>query len=311
MLPFVILILGFLLLVWGADQFVQGAAAFARRLGVSPLLIGLTVVAFGTSAPELAVSLTAALRGANEIAVGNVLGSNIFNLLVVAGLSAVLCPIVLDRTLLRRDWPLSVFAALLLLVMMAFGSGISRLDGLVLLGVFVLVMFVQIRAVLHSRTREEEDRDGEAPACSPLRIGAHSIGGLICIVLGGQLAVSGATGIARMFGLSETLIGLTIVAIGTSLPELFTSLVAARRGQNDIAMGNVIGSNLFNILFILGASAAISPITIQNTALMDCLILIAVSVLFYLPARRERLGRLPGGVMVLSYVAYTLYLILR
>ena len=311
MLSFVILILGFLLLVFGADQFVQGAAAFARRLGVSPLLIGLTVVAFGTSAPEMAVSLTAALRGANEIAVGNVLGSNIFNLLVVAGLSAVLCPLVLDRTLLRRDWPLSVFAALLLLGMMAFGGGISRLDGLVLLGVFALVMFVQIRTVLHSRTRQEGDEDGEALAYSPLRIGARSVGGLICIVFGGQLAVSGATGIARMFGLSETLIGLTIVAIGTSLPELFTSIVAARRGQNDIAMGNVIGSNLFNILFILGASAAISPITIQRTSLMDCLILIAVSVLFYLPARREKLGRLPGGVMVLSYVAYTFYLILR
>lgn len=311
MLSFVILILGFVLLVLGADQFVQGAAAFARRLGISPLLIGLTVVAFGTSAPELAVSLTAALQGANEIAVGNILGSNIFNLLVVAGLSAVLCPLVLDRTLLRRDWPLSVFAALLLLVMMTFGGGISRLDGLILVGVFALVMFVQIRAVRRTRIREEADQDGAALAYSPLRIGVRIVGGLICVVLGGQLAVSGATGIARMFGLSETLIGLTIVAIGTSLPELVTSIMAARRGQNDIAMGNVIGSNIFNILFILGASAAISPITIQSTALVDCLILIAVSVLFYLPALRERLGRLPGGVMVLSYVAYTFYLILR
>lgn len=309
MLSFIILVLGFALLVWGADKFVAGAAATARRMGVSPLLVGLTVVAFGTSAPELAVSVTAALKDANEIAVGNVIGSNLFNLLVVAGLSAVLCPLVLDHDLLHRDWPLSIGAAALLGVMLLGGGGLSRTEGVILLVCFAAVMAAQIRPALKDRAARTADDDEFD--MRPLLIVVNILLGLACIVLGGQLSVDGATGIARMFGLSETLIGLTIVAFGTSLPELVTSLVAARKGQNDIAMGNVIGSNLFNILLILGVSAAITPITVQPTAPVDCLILVAVSVLFYLPARRGTLGRAPGALMALSYAAYTAYLILR
>nr|WP_297180666.1 calcium/sodium antiporter [uncultured Agathobaculum sp.] len=309
MLSFVMLVVGFALLVWGADKFVAGASAFARRLGVSPLLVGLTIVAFGTSAPELAVSLTAALQGANEIAVGNVLGSNVFNLLVVAGLSAVLCPLIMDRTLLRRDWPLSVAAAVLLLLFLAPDLTISRIEGLILLAVFIVVLVVQIRAAMQGRGAADSEEE-EIPM-SPLLIGVNIVLGLACIIIGGQLAVNGATGIARMFGLSETLIGLTIVAIGTSLPELVTSLVAAHKGQNEIAMGNVIGSNLFNILLILGVSAAITPIPVQAVSVIDCLVLIGVSVVFYLPAMRGKLGRAPGAVMALCYVAYTAYLIMR
>lgn len=309
MLSFVLLVVGFVLLVWGADKFVAGASAFAARLGVSPLLIGLTIVAFGTSAPELAVSVTAALKGANEIAVGNIVGSNLFNLLVVAGLSAVLCPLVMDRTLLRRDWPMSTGAAVLLCVMLATGSMISRLEGLLLLALFAVVLAMQIRAAMQGRAPAVEEDD--AVQMPPLMIAASIVMGLVCIVVGGQLAVNGATGIARMFGLSETLIGLTIVAFGTSLPELVTSLVAARKGQNEIAMGNVIGSNLFNILLILGVSAAITPIHVQPTAVIDTLVLIAASVLFFLPARKGRLGRAPGAVMALCYIVYTVYLILR
>lgn len=309
MLSFVLLIIGFALLVWGADKFVAGASAFARRLGVSPLLVGLTIVAFGTSAPELAVSLTAALQGANEIAVGNVVGSNLFNLLVVAGLSAVICPLVMDRTLLRRDWPLSVGAAVLLLVFIAPDLKISRIEGLILLAIFAVVLGAQIRAALKNRDALETEED--EVLMPPVMIGVNIVLGLACIIIGGQMAVNGATGIARMFGLSETLIGLTIVAIGTSLPELVTSLVAARKGQNEIAMGNVIGSNLFNILLILGVSSAITPIPVQATSIVDCIVLIAVSVIFYLPAMRGKLGRFPGAVMALSYVAYTVYLIMR
>lgn len=309
MLSFVLLIIGFALLVWGADKFVAGASAFARRLGVSPLLVGLTIVAFGTSAPELAVSLTAALQGANEIAVGNVVGSNLFNLLVVAGLSAVICPLVMDRTLLRRDWPLSVGAAVLLLVFIAPDLKISRIEGLILLAIFAVVLGAQIRAALKNRDALEGEED--EVLMPPVMIGVNIVLGLACIIIGGQMAVNGATGIARMFGLSETLIGLTIVAIGTSLPELVTSLVAARKGQNEIAMGNVIGSNLFNILLILGVSSAITPIPVQATSIVDCIVLIAVSVIFYLPAMRGKLGRFPGAVMALSYVAYTVYLIMR
>lgn len=309
MLSFIMLVVGFALLVWGADKFVAGASAFARRLGVSPLLVGLTIVAFGTSAPELAVSLTAALQGANEIAVGNVLGSNLFNLLVVAGLSAVLCPLIMDRTLLRRDWPLSVGAAVLLLLFLAPDLTISRVEGLILLAVFVVVLVVQIRAAMQGRGAADSEEE-EIPM-SPLLIGVNIVLGLACIIIGGQLAVNGATGIARMFGLSETLIGLTIVAIGTSLPELVTSLVAAHKGQNEIAMGNVIGSNLFNILLILGVSASITPIPVQAVSVIDCIVLIAASVIFYLPAMRGKLGRAPGAVMALCYVAYTAYLIIR
>lgn len=309
MLSFVLLIIGFALLVWGADKFVAGASAFARRLGVSPLLVGLTIVAFGTSAPELAVSLTAALQGANEIAVGNVVGSNLFNLLVVAGLSAVICPLVMDRTLLRRDWPDSILAAILLLVFIVPDLTISRMEGIILLVVFAGVLGAQIRAALRNRSAADEEDD--EPVMPPVMIGVNIVLGLACIIIGGQMAVNGATGIARMFGLSETLIGLTIVAIGTSLPELVTSLVAARKGQNEIAMGNVIGSNLFNILLILGVSSAITPIPVQATSIVDCIVLIAVSVVFYLPAMRGKLGRFPGAVMALSYVAYTVYLIMR
>ncbi len=309
MLSFIMLVVGFALLVWGADKFVAGASALARRLGVSPLLVGLTIVAFGTSAPELAVSLTAALQGANEIAVGNVVGSNIFNLLVVAGLSAVVCPLVMDRTLLRRDWPLSLLAAVILCAMIAPDLTISRLEGAILLAVFALTLFLQIRAALKGRNTLEAETD--EVTMPPLMIGVNIVLGLACIIIGGQLAVNGATGIARMFGLSETLIGLTIVAIGTSLPELVTSLVAAKKGQNEIAMGNVIGSNMFNILLILGLSSVITPIPVQSTSIIDCLVLIGITIVFYLPARKGRLGRAPGAVMALTYVVYTAYLIMR
>ena len=316
MLSFVMLVIGFVLLVWGADKFVEGASALARKMGVSPLLVGLTIVAFGTSMPELAVSVTAALRGANEIAVGNVVGSNIFNLLVVAGLSAVICPLVMGKMLLRRDWPLSIFAAVLLLVAIAPDHVIARWEGAVLLVIFAVILSRQIKAALNDRAQlaaaeAEAAEEAAEMTKSPVMIWVNIVLGLACIVLGGQLAVNGATGIARMFGLSETLIGLTIVAIGTSLPELVTSIVAARKGQNEIAMGNVIGSNLFNILLILGVSAVITPIPVQATSIIDCLFLITISVVFYLPARKGKLGRLPGAVMAAMYVAYTAYLIMR
>ena len=316
MLSFVMLVIGFVLLVWGADKFVEGASALARKMGVSPLLVGLTIVAFGTSMPELAVSVTAALRGANEIAVGNVVGSNIFNLLVVAGLSAVICPLVMDKMLLRRDWPLSIFAAVLLLVAIAPDHVIARWEGAVLLVIFAVILSRQIKAALNDRAQlaaaeAEAAEEAAEMTKSPVMIWVNIVLGLACIVLGGQLAVNGATGIARMFGLSETLIGLTIVAIGTSLPELVTSIVAARKGQNEIAMGNVIGSNLFNILLILGVSAVITPIPVQATSIIDCLFLITISVVFYLPARKGKLGRLPGAVMAAMYVAYPAYLIMR
>ena len=316
MLSFVFLVIGFALMIWGADKFVAGASALARKLGVSPLLIGLTIVAFGTSMPELAVSVTAALRGANEIAVGNVVGSNIFNLLMVAGLSAAVCPLVMDKTLLRRDWPLSILAAVLLLGAIAPDLTIARwlcaaFGGVHAKGAAMAQQSAARRAErAAARAAEAEAEEAEAPMSAAM-ICVNILLGLACIVIGGQLAVNGATGIARMFGLSETLIGLTIVAMGTSLPELVTSIVAARKGQNDIAMGNVIGSNLFNIFLILGVSSVITPIPVQATSIVDCLFLIAISAVFYLPARKGKLGRVPGIAMVAMYAVYTVYLIMR
>lgn len=307
-MPSVICILGgFLLLVKGADWFVSGASGLARRLGIPPLVIGLTIVAFGTSAPELAVSVTAALRGANEIAVGNIIGSNLFNLLVVAGGSAMLCPLVADRTLLRRDWPCSTLAALLLIGMLMLDNDITRLESIILLVLFGFMITWQLRSTKPSQTTQktaEEHRSGWVLA-------AVIVVGIGCIVAGGEFAVRGATGLAHAFGWSESLIGLTIVAVGTSLPELVTSIVAARRGENEIAMGNVIGSNLFNILCILGISAFLNPITVAPTAMMDAALLTIVSVVFWLAARRGTLSRMTGSMMVLLYVAYTGYLIAR
>lgn len=301
------LIVGFVLLVIGADRFVAGASGAARKLGVPSLVIGLTIVAFGTSAPELAVSVTAALKGANEIAVGNVLGSNIFNLLGVAGVSALVCPLAASRELTRRDWPLSIAAAALLGVFLLTGSRLSRAEGLVLLVCFACMLTAQLRPALKNRQVQVE----EAEVMRPGRIVLFIVFGLAAIVLGGDLAVDGATGIARMCGLSETVIGLTIVAIGTSLPELVTSLMAARRGENDIALGNVIGSNLFNILFILGVSTALHPIDVQFTSVLDTVFLIAVSLIFLAPAWRGRLNRAAGACMALAYVGYTVWLLVR
>ena len=323
MLSFVFLVIGFALMIWGADKFVAGASALARKLGVSPLLIGLTIVAFGTSMPELAVSVTAALRGANEIAVGNVVGSNIFNLLMVAGLSAAVCPLVMDKTLLRRDWPLSILAAVLLLGAIAPDLTIARWEGVVLLIIFAFILTHQIRTALQNREQlaaadaEAEAEEAEAPMSAAM-IWVNILLGLACIVIGGQLAVNGAdwfvdgaAGLADRFGIPQLVIGLTIVAMGTSLPELVTSIVAARKGQNDIAMGNVIGSNLFNIFLILGVSSVITPIPVQATSIVDCLFLIAISAVFYLPARKGKLGRVPGIAMVAMYAVYTVYLIMR
>lgn len=299
---------GFALLVWGADQFVSGASAAARKIGVPPLVIGLTIVAFGTSAPELAVSVTAALKEANEIAVGNVLGSNIFNLLGVAGVSAAVCPLIASRELVRRDWVLSIAAALVLAGFMFTDMTLSRVEGIFLLMFFAILLTIQLRPALRARNTEKGSND------MVIRTGkviAQIVFGLIAIVLGGDWSVGGATGLARIVGLSETVIGLTIVAIGTSLPELVTSLMAARRGENDIALGNVIGSNLFNILFILGISTALNPIGVQFVSVLDVLFLTAISLVFMIPAWRGKISRPVGLCMALTYVGYTAWLLMR
>lgn len=308
MVSILLLTVGFAMLIWGADQFVAGASAAARKIGVPPLVVGLTIVAFGTSAPELAVSVTAALKGANAIAVGNVLGSNIFNLLGVAGLSAIVCPLTASRELVRRDWRLSIAATILLGGFLCSGMKLSRLEGGVLLVLFAALLIIQLGPALRVRKNVKNSDNRAFPIWKTV---AQIMFGLIAIVLGGGWAVDGATGLAYRVGLSETVVGLTIVAIGTSLPELVTSLMAARRGENDIALGNVVGSNLFNLLFILGISAVLDPIHVQLVSIFDALFLAVTSMIFLIPARHGRIARAAGLSMVITYIGYTGWLLLR
>lgn len=313
------LVVGFLLLVKGADWFVEGASSVAKKLRVPSFVIGLTIVAFGTSAPELAVSVTAALKGSNDIAIGNVVGSNIFNTLVVLGASAAITPIVVEKGMIKKDYPLSIIAAALLgilsmdmILWKAPEMTIGRMDGVILLIAFAFFMYSTVKAGMKGRTEaqnEEESSNAVMPMWKSIVI---MLLGLAGIVLGGDLSVDGAKEIARAFGLSEALIGLTIVAIGTSLPELVTSIVAARKGESDIAVGNVIGSNIFNLFFILGTSATILPMNVSNTYLYDIAILVAVMLVTYIPiAKTKKVGRGMGVTMVLVYAAYTAYLIMR
>lgn len=315
------LVIGFLLLVKGADYFVEGASSVAKRLRIPVFVIGLTIVAFGTSAPELAVSVSAALKGSNDIAIGNVVGSNIFNLLVVLGISAVISPVAVEKSIVKKDYPLSIFAAVLLgvlsldmILFKASEMSIGRIDGIILLIVFAFFMYTTVSAGLKQRAEapiehEEQLLNMTMPMWKSLLI---MVLGLAGIVIGGDVSVEAAKEIARAFGLSEALIGLTIVAVGTSLPELVTSIVAARKGESAIAVGNVIGSNIFNIFFILGVSAVITPMNVSSTYLYDIAVLIVISILTYLPvAKNEKVGRGMGSVMVAAYVAYMIYLIMR
>ena len=308
------LILGFALLVKGADIFVDGASSVAKKMRIPAFVIGLTIVAFGTSAPELAVSIIAAMKGSNDIAIGNVVGSNIFNTLVVLGASAAITPIVVEKGMIKKDYPLSIFAAVLLgilsldtILFKKAEMSLGRMDGIILLIAFAGFMYMTVKAGLENRTEEEE-----VEAMPMMKSLIFIVLGLVGIVIGGDVSVEGAKEIARFFGLSEAIIGLTIVALGTSLPELVTSVIAARKGESDIAVGNVIGSNIFNIFLILGTSATILPMTISSTYLYDMIMLMAVMVLTYLPiAKTKKVTRGMGITMVLVYVAYTVYLIMR
>lgn len=310
----IVLLIGFLLLVKGADWFVEGASSIAKKIKIPSFVIGLTIVAFGTSAPELAVSVTAALKGSNDIAIGNVVGSNIFNTLVVLGMSAAIMPIIVEKGMIKRDYPMSIFVSLLLGVLAMDtilwkkpGMQIGRGDGIILLLVFAVYMFMTVKAGIQNRIEDEPIE--ELSIWKSILI---AVLGLAGIVLGGDWSVDGAKEIARILGMSEALIGLTIVAIGTSLPELVTSIVAARKGENDIAVGNVIGSNIFNILLILGVSSVIHPMDVSQTYLYDIGMLILTMLAVYLPiAKTKKVGRGTGIVMVLCYVVYTVYLILR
>ncbi|MEG2381728.1 MAG: calcium/sodium antiporter [Oscillospiraceae bacterium] len=315
MLNILFLVIGFILLIKGADLFVDSSSALATRLRIPPIIIGLTVVAFGTSAPEAAVSISASISGSNDIAIGNIIGSNLFNLLMVSGISALLLPIAISRDTIRRDFPMSLVSAVLLLVLSLVGIAdmqLTRIDGIILLLFFCWFMYTSIhsaRAFQKSEAPVDLTTIDIMPLPKSIIIG---IIGIVGIVLGGHTVVTASTSIARIFGISERLIGLTIVAIGTSLPELVTSVVAAKKGQADIAMGNVLGSNMFNIFFILGISAFISPLTIALESIIDTSILIAVSAIAYFIAwKNKKISRLSGGFLVAIYIIYAIYIIMR
>lgn len=322
-MDYILLIIGFVLLIKGADFFVDGSSSVAKILKVPTIIIGLTVVAFGTSMPELSVSVTAALRGSNDLAVSNVLGSNIFNLLVVLGCCALVKPVAAKWSLLKKEFPFSILITIILLLVDSDfsimkvidgnkGFVLGRWAGLLFLILFVLYIYATVKSALRSRAEAKDMEEEEYKTMSPLKSGIYIVIGLIGIVWGGNLVVDSASNIALTFGWSQTFIGLTIVALGTSLPELVTSVVAARKGENDLAVGNVVGSNIFNILLILGVSSFITPITLDVTAVYDTIILIIASIVVYVSAISKReIQRKEGILFLVCYVAFFLYVFMR
>lgn len=312
LLSLALLGIGFALLVYGADFFVRGSSALAKRLGVSSLLIGLTIVALGTSLPELAISVFASILGNNEIAVGNVIGSNLVNLLAILGLCAILCPLPVCRKKVQVDFWTSIVGAFLVVLSIALGHGIPRIAGIIFLLGFLAILASQIRRGIADAKNDQKD-DGNATApLTTCKILLFLIAGAAAIAIGAKITISGAVGIARYFQLSERLIGLTIVAFGTSLPELVTSVVAALKNENDLAVGNVIGSNVYNIFLILGLSSALSPIHFEgpqiSALLIDSTLLLLSSLFFFIPIWKEHVGRLAGSIMLLAYILYSAWL---
>ena len=312
----VFLLLGFVLLLKGADFFVEGASSVATALKVPSIIIGLTIVAMGTSLPELAVSVTASISGNNSLAVSNVVGSNLFNLMVVLGASALMNPIIVGKDTIRKDYPFSVACAIALLIMGIIGMELGHLDGIILLVAFVAFIAYQVRSALKARKNADymvAAAEEEEIKTVPLWLSViYIIGGAVAIKFGGDFVVNSAVSIASALGLSQTLIGLTIVACGTSLPELATSVVAAKKNELDMAVGNVVGSNVFNILMILGLAASISPITFLQENIIDIAILLAFSLLTWLLCKTKgKLDKFEGILMLLLYAAYLVYICLR
>ena len=304
-MEYLLLLIGFVLLIKGADFFVDGSSSLARIMKV-PSVIGLTIVAMGTSAPEASVSVNAALAGSNDIAISNVIGSNLFNGLVVVGVCAFMAGFKTNPEILKRDMPLNIIVTAILCIML-LDRHINHIEGIILL----ISMAVYIAVMVISALKNRETAD-ECKILSLPKSLIFIIGGLIAVIFGGTLVVDNACLIAKDFGVSENFIGLTIIAIGTSLPELVTSITATRKGDSGLALGNAIGSNLFNILFILGMSATICPLNVLSESIIDCIILLVSAVILYVFARTKKtMNRWEGIVCVFLYVGYTAYLLIR
>lgn len=305
-MEYLLLLIGFVLLIKGADFFVDGSSSLARIMKVPSVIIGLTIVAMGTSAPEASVSINAALAGSNDIAISNVIGSNLFNGLVVVGVCAFMAGFKTNPEILKRDMPLNIIITAILCIML-LDRHINRIEGIILL--IGMAVYIAVMVISALKNRETDD---ECKILSLPKSLIFIIGGLIAVIFGGTLVVDNACLIAKDFGVSENFIGLTIIAIGTSLPELVTSITATRKGDSGLALGNAIGSNLFNILFILGMSATICPLNVLSESIIDCIILLVSAVILYVFARTKKtMNRWEGIVCVFLYVGYTAYLLIR
>ena len=308
---YILLVIGFILLVKGADYFVDGSSSIAKKLRIPSLIIGLTIVAFGTSAPEAAVSITASVNGQNGMAIGNVIGSNIFNLLMVIGASGIIKPLLVEKSILSRD-------------SLLFNSSIniiSRMDGIILLILFAVFLYYLINSAMKNRKENlcDPETSVDIDVSNVKAIEKNntmiksiliSIIGIAAIIFGGNLVVNSASDIASSFGVSDQLIGLTVVSIGTSLPEFVTSVIAATKGESDLALGNVIGSNIFNILFVIGASALISPMTVDPKLIIDGAIMILSTVVVYFYAyRKNDISKFESITLSLLYFGYMGYLV--
>lgn len=308
----IILILGFVFLIKGADFFVDGSSSVAKTFKVPALIIGLTIVAMGTSLPECAVSVTASLNNNNELSVSNAVGSNIFNLLVVCGVCALFTPLKVHIDTLKKEFPFSVFCAILLVVLGGYGMVLGRTEGWILLAVFVGYLIWMIVSAMQAR-KEAEDVECEDYEILPMwKSILFIVGGATAIKFGGDFVVQGASTIALGIGLSQTLIGLTVVALGTSLPELVTSIVAARKNEVDMALGNVIGSNIFNVLFVLGIAASLSPIDFLMENVIDIILLVIFSVIVLIfCSTKKQLCKGEGVIMLMAYAIYMIYICVR
>lgn len=304
-LQFVLLIVGFCMLVKGADVFVEGAAGIADKFGIPQLVIGLTIVAMGTSAPEAAVSITAALKGNADITIGNIVGSNILNILIILGITSVIVAVSVQKSTVRYEIPFMLVITVLLAFFGYTGGHITFWEGIVLWIAFIL--YLSYLFIMAKNNKEDVEETKKRPIWQLLLFVAI---GLVLVVWGSDVTVNAASMIAKAAGLSQRFIGLTIVALGTSLPELVTSVSAARKGKADIAIGNIVGSNIFNILFVVGTTALITPVVFQAGFMIDCLISLAAGILLWLCVFRDRkLGRAGGVLMLLAYVAYFVYLV--
>lgn len=303
-----LLVLGFVLLIKGADYFVDGASSVAKKFRIPSIIIGFTIVAMGTSLPECAVSVTASLANNNALAISNVVGSNIFNLMVVCGASAIFAPLAIQKSTLLKEFPFSIFCALLLLVLGYTSFNLGRMEGIVLLVLFLVYLLWMIFSALKNRQEIDEDVN-ILPTWKCL---LFIIRGAIAIKYGGDFVVDGASFIATKMGFSQNLIGLTIVALGTSLPELVTSIVAARKNEVDMALGNAIGSNIFNILLVLGVAGAISPVAFIMENVIDIILLtIMSSYVWILAWTKNHINKTEGISMILIYVIYLVYICIR